>query len=147
MSLKWPKKTAILLKIFLSILLISGGQLFFCQSEKPGSGLKCMIRIEENVLFPCLIVEAVLLAAIFLDNERNRTLMTLRRGGYLSPINNDVEMNNIGAPAPQDGSQDQVNFNFDITFFLHSTVYLESFIIDTSYYLHFSLHQSSQLQH
>ena len=106
-----------MVKILLSSLLFCAGHLL-CWSQDLGWGLKCVNRYEEAVLLPCLAVEALTLGVIFLDDSgwRNK-LRNLRRGcspSSVAPINNDVEMHNIGAPAaaPQNQTitqqQDQV---------------------------------------
>ena len=114
-----------MVKILLSSLLFGVGHLI-CISQDLGWGLKCVNRYEEVVLLPCLAVEGLILGVIYLDDSgwRNK-LRNLRRGcsPSVAPINNDVEMHNIGAPTPIAGpqnlsmthQQEQVSYKIYIT--------------------------------
>ena len=116
-SIKWWTKTAVMIKILLSSLLFSVGHLF-CMNQDLGWGMKCVNRYEEAVLLPCLAVEALTVGVILDDSGWRNKLRNLRGGcspSSVAPINNDVEMHNIGTPvaAPQDQTityqqQDQV---------------------------------------
>ena len=107
MSIKWQKMTAILVLAFISALLFAGQTLVFGFAD-----VKSIGRFEESLLFPCIAFEALVLALIYLeDNYGNgwkNKLRNIRRGCFpssVAPIDNDVEMSNIGAPAPEAESQ------------------------------------------